>query len=90
MAYANIILAALATSSLLSFTRAAVPSIEGFTTTWSDDFEGSAYSQPDTAKWKAMTGTQYEGGAANWGTNEIQTVSHLFDFPYPRAENVAS
>lgn len=78
MAYTKSLFAALVTSSLLSLTQAAVPSINGFKTTWSDDFVGTANSLPNTANWKAQTGTQYEGGAANWGTNEIETVSPTY------------
>ncbi|ORY61709.1 family 16 glycosyl hydrolase [Pseudomassariella vexata] len=55
--------------------RAAVPSIEGFTITWSDDFTGAAGSLPDSANWLVDTGTSYPGGASNWGTGEIQTFT---------------
>lgn len=65
-----------AAAGLLPLAHAAVPTIEGFTLTWSDDFVGTANSLPNTADWQAMTGTSYPGGAANWGTNEIETVSN--------------
>lgn len=68
-------LAFLAAAGLLPFAQAAVPTVEGFSVTWSDDFVGTANSLPNTADWTAMTGTSYPGGAANWGTNEIETVS---------------
>lgn len=67
----------LATVGLVPFTHAAIPTIQGFKVTWSDDFAGSANSLPNTADWKAVTGTSYPGGAANWGTNEIETVSRI-------------
>lgn len=70
-------LASLVATGLLPFTRAAVPAIEGFEITWSDDFVGTANSLPNTADWTAVPGTSYPGGAANWGTNEIETVSYL-------------
>lgn len=70
-------LALLAAAGLLPLASAAVPTIDGFTLTWSDDFVGTANSLPNTADWTAMTGTSYPGGAANWGTNEIETVSWL-------------
>lgn len=70
-------LALLTAAGLLPFANAAVPTIDGFTLTWSDDFVGTANSLPNTADWTAMTGTSYPGGAANWGTNEIETVSWL-------------
>lgn len=70
-------MALFAAAGLLPFANAAVPTIDGFTLTWSDDFVGTANSLPNTADWTAMTGTSYPGGAANWGTNEIETVSWL-------------
>lgn len=68
-------LALLVAAGVLPFANAAVPTIDGFTLTWSDDFVGTANSLPNTADWTPMTGTSYPGGAANWGTNEIETVS---------------
>lgn len=55
--------------------QAAVPTISGFTTTWSDDFVGTANSLPSTSNWIFTTGTSYPGGAANFGTGEIQTYT---------------
>jgi exo-beta-1,3-glucanase (GH17 family) len=46
-----------------------------WTTVWSDDFNGSANSSPAAANWLLRTGTQYPGGAANWGTGEVETAS---------------
>lgn len=74
MAFTKNTLATLLTAGLLPLTQAIVPQIEGYTTTWSEDFVGTANSLPNTANWIAQTGTQYEGGAPNWGTNEIETV----------------
>ncbi|KAJ4387793.1 hypothetical protein N0V93_008395 [Gnomoniopsis smithogilvyi] len=68
-------MAFLAAAGLLPFTQAAVPTIDGFKLTWSDDFVGTANSLPNTADWTAVTGTSYPGGAANWGTNEIETYT---------------
>lgn len=77
MSFTSLIqLASLVAAGLLPFAGAAVPTIEGFTLTWSDDFVGTANSLPNTADWTAMTGTSYPGGAANWGTNEIETVRY--------------
>ncbi|GLY17069.1 endo-1,3-beta-glucanase [Kineosporia sp. NBRC 101677] len=51
---------------------AAVPSPPaGFTTVWSDDFNGSANTLPSSANWIFDIGHNYPGGAANWGTGEI-------------------
>lgn len=74
MACSKTTLAAMLTAGLLPLVQAVVPTIEGYTLTWSEDFVGTANSLPNTANWIAQTGTQYEGGAANWGTNEIETV----------------
>lgn len=56
-------------------TDAAVPAINGFKTTWSEDFNGNANALPDDKNWIFSTGTSYPGGAANWGTGEIQTYT---------------
>ncbi|EQB45246.1 endo-1,3-beta-glucanase [Colletotrichum gloeosporioides Cg-14] len=41
-----------------------------------DDFSTQkAGALPDSAKWKFDLGTSYPGGAANWGTQEIQTYT---------------
>jgi hypothetical protein len=44
-------------------------------TTWSDDFSGSAGTAPSAADWITSTGTSYPGGAAQWGTGEIETYT---------------
>ncbi|MDA1360098.1 carbohydrate-binding protein [Glycomyces luteolus] len=38
---------------------------------WSDEFNGSAGSQPSTANWIYDLGHGYPGGPGNWGTGEI-------------------
>lgn len=66
----NMVSLSLLTFALAGFpvaTYAAVPSISGFTLTWSDDFIGTANSLPNTANWIIDTGTSYPGGPANWG-----------------------
>lgn len=65
---------ALAASSL-PMIQATVPALAGWTLTWSDDFVGTAGSAPASADWVVMTGTSYPGGAANWGTNEIEVYT---------------
>ena len=47
-----------------------------FTPVWSDDFSGGANTSPSAANWLLRTGTQYPGGAANWGTGEVETASN--------------
>lgn len=54
---------------------ASPPTMEGYNLTWSDEFEGAAGSLPDSANWLMTTGTSYPGGAANFGTGEIQTYT---------------
>ncbi|WP_213451805.1 discoidin domain-containing protein [Rhizomonospora bruguierae] len=46
-----------------------------WTTVWSDDFTGAANTSPSSANWLLRTGTQYPGGAANWGTGSVETAS---------------
>ncbi|KAK7723494.1 hypothetical protein SLS63_008788 [Diaporthe eres] len=73
MGYSKVL--ALLAAAGLPLTQAAVPTIDGFTLTWSDDFVGTANSLPNTANWLFSTGTSYPGGASNWGTGEIQTYT---------------
>lgn len=63
----------------LPFINAEIPSIDGFTLTWGDDFIGTAGGLPSTANWQVDTGTSYPGGPANWGTGEIQTYTSNVD-----------
>ncbi|WP_034591940.1 discoidin domain-containing protein [Hamadaea tsunoensis] len=52
------------------------PSPSGnWTTVWSDDFAGTANTSPAAANWLLRTGTSYPGGAANFGTGEVETAS---------------
>ncbi len=44
-------------------------------TVWSDDFSGANGASPSAANWLLRTGTSYPGGAANWGTGEVETMS---------------
>ncbi|MFF5294505.1 discoidin domain-containing protein [Paractinoplanes globisporus] len=46
-----------------------------YTTIWSDTFDGAANTSPSGANWLLRTGTSYPGGAANWGTGEVETAS---------------
>jgi beta-glucanase (GH16 family) len=52
------------------------PPPSGWSTVWSDDFNGSAGSGLDSANWLYDTGTGYPGGAGNWGTGEIETMTN--------------
>jgi hypothetical protein len=56
--------------------QAAVPAPPaGWTTVFSDDFNGAAGTGVNTADWLYDTGTSYPGGAGNWGTGEVETVT---------------
>jgi hypothetical protein len=55
---------------------AAVPAPpSGMTTVFSDDFTGSAGTGLNRSNWLYDIGTSYPGGAANWGTGEVETMT---------------
>jgi len=43
-----------------------------WTETWNDEFSGAANTGADSL-WQYDTGTSYPGGAANWGTGEVES-----------------
>ncbi|WP_082772022.1 glycoside hydrolase family 16 protein [Actinoplanes sp. TFC3] len=43
---------------------------------WSDDFDGKANTGVSPSDWIYSTGTGYRGGAPQWGTNEIETMTN--------------
>ena len=47
----------------------------GWTTVFSDDFSGAAGTGVNSANWLYDTGTSYPGGAGNWGTGEVETMT---------------
>ncbi|MDO0924832.1 glycoside hydrolase family 16 protein [Streptomyces sp. TG1A-8] len=47
----------------------------GWTQVFLDDFNGAAGSGVNTANWQYDTGTSYPGGAAGWGTGEVETMT---------------
>jgi beta-glucanase (GH16 family) len=47
-----------------------------WTLVWSDDFDGAANTGVDAAKWLYDLGTSYPGGAPNWGTGEIESMTN--------------
>ncbi|KAF3276035.1 Carbohydrate binding 6 [Orbilia oligospora] len=53
--------------------RSGVPSYDGWSLSWSDDFTGPANTLPSSSNWLWDLGTSYPGGPSNWGTGEIQT-----------------
>lgn len=78
----RLLLAAVAAATMAA-TVAAVPNAtasippapSGWTTAFSDDFTGPAGSGLNTANWLYDTGTGYPGGAGNWGTGEVETMT---------------
>ncbi|MCW2506311.1 MAG: endo,3-beta-glucanase [Actinomycetia bacterium] len=55
---------------------AAVPAPPaGYHVVFSDDFNGASGAGVDTSKWQFATGHGYPGGAANWGTGEVENMT---------------
>jgi hypothetical protein len=54
---------------------AAPPPPAGWSLVWSDDFRGRAGSPVSSANWLYDLGTSYPGGAPNWGTGEVETMT---------------
>ncbi|GAA3542505.1 glycoside hydrolase family 16 protein [Kribbella ginsengisoli] len=52
------------------------PPPAGWTTVWSDDFNGNSGTLPSSANWIIDTGHAYPGGPGNWGTGEIQNYTN--------------
>jgi hypothetical protein len=52
------------------------PPPTGWSTVWSDDFNGSSGTLPSSANWIIDTGHAYPGGPGNWGTGEIQNYTN--------------
>ncbi|KAA1234887.1 1,3-beta-glucanase, partial [Mycobacterium simiae] len=48
----------------------------GFTEIFRDDFTGPAGSSINGTNWLYALGTNYPGGAPNWGTGEIETMTN--------------
>lgn len=51
------------------------PPGSGWNLVWSDDFNGAAGTLPSGSDWIIDTGHSYPGGAANWGTGEVQNYT---------------
>ncbi|MFJ6814793.1 glycoside hydrolase family 16 protein [Streptomyces avermitilis] len=67
--------AAAATAATLPANASAPTPPAGWTQVFLDDFNGAAGSGVSTANWQYDTGTSYPGGAANWGTGEVETMT---------------
>ena len=47
-----------------------------WTQIWGDEFNGPANTGVNTSNWLYDLGTSYPGGAGNWGTGEIETMTN--------------
>jgi beta-glucanase (GH16 family) len=57
--------------------QAAVPPTpSGWSLTFSDDFTAGAGTGVNATNWQYDLGTSYPGGAGNWGTGEIETMTN--------------
>ncbi|MDX2592241.1 glycoside hydrolase family 16 protein [Streptomyces sp. WI03-4A] len=71
--------AAAATAATLPASASAPTPPSGWTQLFLDDFNGSAGSGVNTSNWQYDTGTSYPGGAANWGTGEVESMTSSTD-----------
>jgi hypothetical protein len=77
LAVATATIAVAATAVFAMQADAAVPGApSGMTTVFSDDFTGAAGSGLNTSNWLYDIGTSYPGGAGNWGTGEVETMTN--------------
>ncbi|MGW7254498.1 glycoside hydrolase family 16 protein [Streptomyces sp. NPDC054834] len=67
--------AAAATAAALPASASAPTPPSGWTQVFLDDFDGAAGTGVNTSTWQYDTGTSYPGGAANWGTGEVETMT---------------
>src|SRR5215831_11123538 len=76
LAVSTVSVAVAATAVFTMDANAAVPSAPaGMTTVFSDDFTGAAGTGLNRSNWLYDIGTSYPGGAANWGTGEVETMT---------------
>ncbi|MFJ6539597.1 glycoside hydrolase family 16 protein [Streptomyces sp. NPDC091385] len=69
-------LAAVAAATGVAPADASAPApSSGWSQVFLDDFDGAAGSGVNTSNWQYDTGTSYPGGAANWGTGEVETMT---------------
>jgi beta-glucanase (GH16 family) len=52
------------------------PPPSGWTQVFADDFSGAANTGLNTSNWLYDLGTGYPGGAANWGTGEVESMTN--------------
>ncbi|WP_329291689.1 glycoside hydrolase family 16 protein [Streptomyces sp. NBC_01455] len=69
------LVAAAAAAATLPANASAPTSPSGWSQVFVDDFNGAAGTGVNTSNWQYDTGTSYPGGAANWGTGEVETMT---------------
>lgn len=69
------VVAVLGASAPLAAQAALPPAPAGWSLVWSDDFSGAAGTGVNRTDWLYSIGTGYPGGAAQWGTGEIETMT---------------
>lgn len=67
--------AAVATAATGSADASAPAPPSGWSQVFLDDFNGAAGSSVNTSDWQFDTGTSYPGGAGNWGTGEVESMT---------------
>ncbi|MGW7418987.1 glycoside hydrolase family 16 protein [Streptomyces sp. NPDC054813] len=67
--------AAAATTATLPASASAPGAPSGWSQVFLDDFNGTAGTGVNTSNWQYDTGISYPGGAANWGTGEVETMT---------------
>ncbi|WP_329320284.1 MULTISPECIES: glycoside hydrolase family 16 protein [unclassified Streptomyces] len=70
----SLVAAAAAAATLPANASAPTPP-SGWSQVFLDDFDGAAGTGVNTSNWQYDTGTSYPGGAANWGTGEVETMT---------------
>ncbi|MET7683571.1 glycoside hydrolase family 16 protein [Streptomyces sp. NPDC005423] len=67
--------AAATTAATLPADASAPTPPAGWSQVFADDFNGAAGSGVSTTNWQYDSGTSYPGGAANWGTGEVESMT---------------
>jgi hypothetical protein len=74
---AAVVLPVMAVATAFVTANAAVPPAPaGWTPVFTDDFTGAANTGLNTANWLYDLGTSYPGGAPNFGTGEVETMTN--------------
>jgi beta-glucanase (GH16 family) len=74
--FAAIAIALAAPLVAINSSAAVPPPPAGWNLVWGDDFNGPANTGVDTGNWLYSLGHGYPGGAANWGTGEIENMTN--------------